>query len=65
MTIGNRLDSALPVTDAEFIDTPIWHALAYHSTVCPNCLCADCGCCLGCGQVDADIFGSHGYWCAL
>ena len=59
------LDAALPVTEAEYEPDPIWWRLAYKSGVCPNCLCTDCGCCIGCGQVDADIFGSHGYWCVL
>lgn len=59
------LDAALPVTNAEFETEPIWWALVYTPGMCSNCLCTDCGCCVGCGQVDADIFGSHGSWCAL
>lgn len=30
-----------------------------------NCRCTDCGCCVGCGQTDADLFGAHGYACVV
>lgn len=35
--------------------------------LCRNCLCSDCGCCVGCGGVDADLdpAGSHGYACVM
>lgn len=42
---------------------------------CRNCCCTDCGCCVGCGDVDADcdvnismVFGitsRHGYVCVM
>ncbi|GEM_PF-3360125 len=62
------LNFTLPVTDAEFADEPIWHQLVSDNLGrCMNCLCLreDCGCCPGCGEPDADMIGSHGYWCAL
>jgi hypothetical protein len=59
------LDAVLPVTEAEYEPEPIWWALTNTPGVCGNCLCTDCACCIGCGAINADIFGSHGYWCAL
>lgn len=62
------LDAVLPAADADYDTEPIWRDLvANNPGRCMNCLCPvdDCGCCIGCGQVDADIFGSHGSWCAL
>lgn len=56
--------AALPADDDDTSD-PILRGLIRDLGVCPNCLCTDCGCCIGCGQLDADIVGSHGYWCAL
>ena len=60
------LESVLPLDglDAE----PIWEQLIIDNPGrCMNCLCLvdDCGCCVGCGAPDADLIGSHGYWCAL
>lgn len=55
----------LPVADAEFASDLICYETVRALGVCVNCLCTDCACCPGCGAVDADVFGSHGYWCAL
>ncbi|QWY81282.1 hypothetical protein SEA_DURFEE_82 [Mycobacterium phage Durfee] len=41
--------------------TPIYDQVLDDLGACLNCRCADCGCCYGCGQPDADLFGSHGY----
>lgn len=59
------LDAVLPVTEAEYEPEPIWWQLVVESPVCSNCFCTDCGCCVGCGQVNADVVGRHGYWCGL
>lgn len=40
--------------------TPIYDQVLDDLGACLNCRCADCGCCVGCGQVDADYFGVHG-----
>lgn len=58
------LGAVLPAPDDQG-DTPILWQLARRPGICMNCLCTDCGCCVGCGQPDADLIGSHGYWCAL
>lgn len=62
--LGGRPVPAWALDDA---DEPIWRRTVYELDVCTNCLLpeADCGCCVGCGQPDADLIGSHGYWCAL
>ncbi len=41
----------------------IWQELM--KTHCVNChaLYDDCRCCPGCGQIDADVIGTHGYGC--
>ncbi|QFG08473.1 hypothetical protein I5H09_gp018 [Mycobacterium phage Yunkel11] len=44
---------------------PIYNQVLDDLGACRNCGCADCGCCVGCGQVDADLFGSHGYACVM
>lgn len=52
---------------AEHAPTPIWWQLLDESGVCTNCLTDDCGCCVGCGGINADCDppGTHGYWCGL
>lgn len=45
--------------------TPIYDQVLRDLDACLNCRCADCGCCVGCGQVDADYFGAHGYVCVM
>ncbi|WNM68377.1 hypothetical protein SEA_TIERRA_88 [Mycobacterium phage Tierra] len=47
--------------------TPIYDQVLADLGVCLNCRCTDCGCCVGCGGVDADVdpAGTHGYHCAL
>lgn len=34
---------------------PIYNALLNELGACSNCGCTDCGCCLGCGELDADL----------
>lgn len=45
--------------------TPIWDELVAEWEICHNCWCWDCGCCYGCGQIDSDLFGAHGYVCVM
>ena len=61
------LSAVLPLDDQAEWDNPIWWQLAYTSGICSNCLCSDCGCCVGCGGINADTdpAGTHGYWCGL
>ncbi|MCG7596338.1 hypothetical protein [Mycobacterium sp. PSTR-4-N] len=59
------LDAVLPANDDDCLDEPIFRSTICGMGVCTNCYCDDCSCCIGCGQIDADIIGSHGYWCAL
>lgn len=65
------LNAALPLTVEVEWDEPIWWEMIYaHPEVCQNCHCADCGCCPGCGQADADILGCRWgstplCWCAM
>lgn len=59
------VEAVLPTTDAEYDDWPLWRELVEQLGVCTNCMCNDCGCCVGCGDTDADIIGSHGYGCTL
>lgn len=61
------LDAVLPLDDQAEWDNPIWWHLLIESGVCTNCLTDDCGCCVGCGGINADTdpAGTHGYWCAL
>lgn len=42
---------------------PIWDSVIRDFDICTNCWCSDCGCCIGCGGINADFFGSHGYGC--
>jgi hypothetical protein len=42
---------------------PIYDEL--HEGRCTNCHALECHCCLGCGQPDADVIGTHGYACVL
>jgi hypothetical protein len=44
---------------------PLWEELMAER--CYNCRLPldDCACCVGCGETDADIVGSHGYQCVL
>ncbi|QFG09466.1 hypothetical protein I5H08_gp021 [Mycobacterium phage Yuna] len=44
---------------------PIYDQVLDDLDACRNCRCTDCGCCHGCGDTDADVIGSHGYWCVL
>lgn len=59
------LDAVLPLAGEEW-DGPIWWRLVGEWGICTNCWqrYEGCACCPGCGQPDADIFGSHGSWCA-
>lgn len=58
-------------TRQDFLDrcfqftNPIWDSVVRDLDICTNCWCSDCGCCVGCGQVDADLFGAHGYVCVM
>lgn len=53
--------AVFPPNDDHVWHMPIWFGLLTELGICANCLCMDCGCCIGCGQVDADLFGVHGY----
>uniref|UniRef100_A0AAU8GRK9 Uncharacterized protein n=1 Tax=Mycobacterium phage Pharb TaxID=3136626 RepID=A0AAU8GRK9_9VIRU len=61
------------IPTAEFLRELRWHPEPIYDQVlddlglCRNCKCADCGCCPGCGGVDADLDppGSHGYVCVM
>lgn len=44
---------------------PIWDSVIRDLSICTNCWCTDCGCCIGCGDINADCEGDHGYHCAL
>ncbi|QJD50484.1 hypothetical protein SEA_CHRIS_82 [Mycobacterium phage Chris] len=64
---GERVE----ITRAEWLriafwpQSPIFDQVVDDLGACLNCLCTDCGCCVGCGQVDADLFGAHGYVCVM
>lgn len=47
--------------------SPDWIYQEMMKDRCLNCRLPhnDCRCCVGCGQIDADIFGSHGYHCVM
>lgn len=49
----------------EYYRNPIWDSVVRDLGVCINCLCSDCGCCHGCGDINADLFGAHGYACTV
>ncbi|QNJ58303.1 hypothetical protein SEA_ELLIE_80 [Mycobacterium phage Ellie] len=63
----------VPITAAEWRRHLDWYASPIFDQVladlgaCLNCRCTDCGCCVGCGGVDADLDppGSHGYVCVM
>jgi hypothetical protein len=51
---------------------PIWDSVIVDLGVCTNCLCSDCGCCMGCADINADCVlpfpyssESHGYGCVM
>lgn len=55
----------LPSNDDDCDDEPIFRQLICDLGVCTNCYTEDCACCRGCGGINADIGGSHGYWCGF
>lgn len=45
---------------------PIWDAVVSDLSICINCWCTDCGCCAGCGGINADLDpNGHGYVCVM
>ncbi len=73
---GMRIDSTgchawldgVEVTCAEYRESMRWRSCdwIYQELMegrCTNCRSTECHCCVGCGQPDADIIGSHGYHC--
>lgn len=44
---------------------PICDQLLEEWGLCRNCYCSDCGCCVGCGGVNADFESGHGYACVM
>lgn len=49
----------------EYFHAPIWESVIRDLDICSNCWCTDCGCCVGCGGINADIEGWHGYGCVM
>ena len=41
------------------VSTPIFDSVLTDLGACRNCLCADCGCCPGCVEQDADVSLTH------
>jgi hypothetical protein len=63
--MASELLLALFPLDEDEPDPPIWWHLIHEPGVCPNCMCTDCGCCVGCGGINADLEGGHGYACVM
>lgn len=61
-----------PQTQKEFLDwsfqftNPIWDSVMRDFDICMNCWCSDCGCCVGCVEINADLDPkAHGYVCVM
>lgn len=65
---GERIEwTAKEASDWAFnFTTPIWDSVVRDLDICTNCWCTDCGCCIGCGEINADIdYRPHGYACVM
>ncbi|QRY51815.1 hypothetical protein [Mycolicibacterium septicum] len=62
------VEAVLPFDEEDWtVGEPIWYSITAELDICSNCLCTDCGCCYGCGGVNADVVRpeEHGYHCGF